>query len=221
MKTFLLLVLSIVTLFAASAADKDEKAGENAAKEKISEKISTILDEADRKRDAAVDAANLGYRTAFAKTFEFADSVEVFLLDFSMGEDGTYKVTEEEDKFEIYPYDKKAKILKRRKVADKDIRKWCDAVTKTLSSDKEPIGMALCHYPIHGIRIYSHNALLFGTSYCWHCANFYFCYGPNGNRSGWISLTQDSKELRELFDGFMPIPEAEMKRFKNPKKKAE
>jgi hypothetical protein len=72
-------------------------------------------------------------------------------------------------------------------------------------SEKEKVGGALCHLPIHGIRIFSDDALLFETSLCWACNNYYV-------ESDWAGLTADAKPLRTLLDEVVPIPEAERAR---------
>ena len=183
---------------------------------KVAEKIFTILSDASRKRFEATIKADRDFRNAVSKTFAFADRVEVFLLDHSIGKDAAYQPKDGEQTFPIRPYDKETKILKTRKAPAKDIPKWCAAVTKLITSDKDA-GGALCHYPIHGIRIYAHDELLFETSICWHCRNYYFNYD---GQSGWEGLNEDAKDLRTLLDEFMPVPEEEMKRFPGYKPKS-
>jgi hypothetical protein len=61
----------------------------------------------------------------------------------------------------------------------------------------------MCHYPIHGLRIRAGTKLLFETSICWECNNYYFTHD---RESRWVSLTDDANELRKLLNELMPIP---------------
>jgi hypothetical protein len=178
---------------------------------KVSESISAIRTDAERKRFEAIDKAQRAFRVAVAKTFQFADRVEVFLLDHSIGTDAAYKPKNGEEAFPIRPYNKETKILKTRKVPAKEIPKWCAAIAKTITTEKGGGGV-LCHFPIHGLRIYARNELLFETSICWHCRNYYF-------EDEWKGLSEDAKDLRALLDDFMPVPEKEKARFPGSKPK--
>jgi hypothetical protein len=146
-----------------------------------------------------------------ATTFQFADRFEVYLLDFSINKDPGYQLKEDEEGFPIRPYsterfgESKTKILKTSKVPAKEIPTWCAAVTRMIASDKEG-GATLCHFPIHGLRIYAGAKLLFETSICWRCNNFYFTYE---GKSQWEQLTDDDKDLKKLLHEFMPIPESD------------
>jgi hypothetical protein len=150
---------------------------------------------------------DLTLRTEIAEKFSLANRIEVFLLDFAMGEDIAYRPKDREETFSIRPYDRETKILERREVPAEEIRNWCAAIGKTITSEKPSKG-AWCHYPIHGIRIHARNELLFETSLCWVCHNYY-C------ERDWHSLTEDASELEKLLDDWMPIPEQEKIRFKN------
>ncbi len=33
-------------------------------------------------------------------------------------------------------------------------------------------GGAFCHFPIHGVRVYAGDAIIFYSSFCWKCSNF-------------------------------------------------
>jgi hypothetical protein len=149
---------------------------------------------------------DLKFRAEVAAKFSLADRVEVFLLDFAMGEDIAYRPKDHEETFSIRPYDRETKILERREVPAEEIRHWCAAMAKTVTSEKPRKG-AWCHYPIHGIRIYARGELLFETSLCWVCHNYY-C------ERDWQSLTEDASDLEKLLDDLMPIPEQEKIRFK-------
>jgi len=180
----------------------------------VSEHLNQTLDQAGRKRWDAKAEADRDYRAAVASTFQFANRIDVYLLDFSMGKDEKYKAKEEEAVFRIQPYlHAETKILNTFQVPPKDIPTWCEAVKRLLVSPKEG-GQAFCHFPIHGIRIYAEDRLLFETSICWACHNYFFTYDDQAN---WESITADAKDLKKLLDTFMPVPEAEIQRFHRKK----
>jgi len=191
----------LILLFAASALAQDAA--------KIEKRIDEIRYQAFSKRYEANSKADREYRAAIATTLQFADRAEVYLLDFSIGKDFAYKPKDEDKVFPIRPYKSETKILKTATVPAKELPAWRAAVTKMVTSDKEG-GGAFCHYPIHGLRIYAGTKLLFETSICWACRNYYFDYD---GQHEWVSLTDDSDDLSKLLHDFMPIPEAEMKRF--------
>jgi hypothetical protein len=72
----------------------------------------------------------------------------------------------------------------------------------------EPSGV-LCHYPIHGIRVWKGEEILLQSSICWHCGNMGFDY-PDG--AGFITI--EMRELKQICDELLPIPEKEIERFK-------
>jgi len=207
MKKAFLTTLAALVAVSSLAADAD----------KPTERIESILSDASAKRWEAHEKADREYRAAVATTFKFANRAEIYLLDFSIGKDAAYAPKDDDAVFPIRPYDKETKILKTYKVPPKDIPKWCAAVTKLITSDK-PSGGALCHFPIHGIRIYAGDQLLFETSICWECGNYYFTYE---GYSQWLGLTEDVLDLRKLLDESMPIPKSELQRFPGHKPKPE
>ncbi len=207
-----LTILFVVSFLGASAADDATK---------TEARIDDIVHQAFSKRYDAHSKADRDYRATVATTFQFADRIEVYLLDFSIGEDPTYQLKDDDEGFPIRPYSRgsfdeaKTKILKTSKLPAKEIPTWCAAVTKMVTSDKDG-GGAFCHYPIHGLRIYAGTKLLFETSLCWACSNFYFTYT---GESRWVPLTEDANDLKKRLHDFMPIPEAELKRFPGYKPK--
>jgi hypothetical protein len=175
--------------------------------EKLWERVDRILEQADTKRLEAIAKADREYRLAMAEALKLADRVEVFLLDFSMGEDAAYALEDGDAAFPIAPYRKETKILKTSEVPAKEVARWTAAVGKLLASDDE--SGAACHLPIHGLRFYTGSRLLFETSLCWKCENYYFTYGLE---SRWLGLGEDARELKALLEAFMPIPKAEADR---------
>ena len=141
-------------------------------------------------------------RVAFAKELTCADRIEVFLLDHSIGRVPSHALQECDAAFPIRPYGRSTKILKTAAVSAQDIPKWSAAIAKILQSEEDN-SQARCHHPIHGIRIYAGDSVLFETSLCWQCNNYYF---PYTDHFSWQSLTTDANTLETLLKKFMPIP---------------
>lgn len=180
--------------------------------EEVTKRVEAILSEASNKRDDARQKADRDYRASVVSTFPFANRIEIFLVDFAMGSDAKYKAGRDDETFTIRPYQTKTKILKTFKVPSKAIPAWCKAVAKILTTEKPENDTSFCHYPIHGIRIYAADeCLLFETSICWQCNNYYFNYD---GESEWIGISEDVDDLKQLLDDSMPIPAAELQRFK-------
>ncbi len=157
-------------------------------------------------------------RVSVADTFKTADRVEIYLLEFSIGEDTRHAPKKGDEVFPVRPYGTETKVLNKRTVLTSDVPKWSITAAKLVASDKKA-GGAFCHYPIHGIRIYAGDLLLFETSICWVCDNYYFTYD---DASRWVGLNEDANDLKALLDQFMPVPETEKARFKaksNPAQK--
>ncbi|MEM6778330.1 MAG: hypothetical protein AAF670_11790 [Planctomycetota bacterium] len=75
----------------------------------------------------------------------------------------------------------------------------------------DSLGGAFCHDPVYGIRLYRDNVLLFETTVCWACQNFYVPrYDAEKQRytHGWYGFTNDdnAKSLLKLFRSLLPHP---------------
>lgn len=128
------------------------------------------------------------------------------------GENGEIRVVEvklKRDEAILVPgyEDSYTKVLAKKEVSDADRVKLLGSLAKQVAV-REQAGGALCHYPIHGLKVYRRGKLLYETTFCWKCSNFGFSY-PNGDRQ-WLS-TND--ELRAIFHRLMPIPQSEVERF--------
>ena len=69
---------------------------------------------------------------------------------------------------------------------------------------------ALCHSAAYGFRFYSGSKLVFETSLCFHCSNFYV---PALHKSGWWGFDTEShkaqellRRLQEIFPASVPKP---------------
>ncbi|WP_442505884.1 hypothetical protein SH528x_004697 [Novipirellula sp. SH528] len=75
----------------------------------------------------------------------------------------------------------------------------------------DSLGGAFCHYPAYGIRFYRSDLLLFETTVCWQCQNFYLPIYDAKKRHfshRWYGFTNDdnSKALLALFRRKLPHP---------------
>ncbi len=146
------------------------------------------------------------YRRDLGKAIELSDEAHVLLLDFKMVEevpDG-----EDDNYFSIVPYDSSSKILKSKKLVGEELAECAKAASSFVASEDLP--GAFCHYPIHGLRFYREGRLIFETSICWKCGNYYLRY-PYDDDAGWAGF-KDVK-LKAFLEKVMPIPKAEMERF--------
>ncbi|MEO0414363.1 MAG: hypothetical protein AAF226_05370 [Verrucomicrobiota bacterium] len=152
----------------------------------------------------SIDQAQKTYRASYGKILEQADRVEVFLVDFDNLIKGNPFSGEG---ILIEPYSKRAKILQQKSVDSADDRKKLLKALSTQIAKPEHTGGAFCHFPIHGIKIYSNDRVLHEGTFCWVCGNFSFSY-PQG--SDWLDV---NAELREILSTLMPIPQSELDRF--------
>jgi len=93
------------------------------------------------------------------------------------------------------------------------LRKQCiEDVVKLLGEANDQGGGAFCHYPIHGLRLYREEDLIFQTSLCWKCSNYFFEY-PDGRGARWVGFYEPS--LETFLKKHMPIPKEEIERFES------
>ncbi|PHQ33082.1 hypothetical protein CEE69_22880 [Rhodopirellula bahusiensis] len=100
--------------------------------------------------------------------------------------------------FPVRPYGIHADIHARANVTGKDCEELRTA-WQSLSFDR--LGGAFCHYPAYGLRFYRDDQILFETSVCWQCQNFYLpSYDEKKGRFtyGWYGFANDEKAKRLL-----------------------
>lgn len=152
------------------------------------------------------------YRRDLAALLAKGDRIEVFLLDFEMEDTPSdflfWDTRLEEDEFPIIPYGSKSKILKRSILTAGQRSDFLPALQKVVGIQGEIDGGALCHFPIHGVRVFSGNKVIFQTSFCWACNNFAIRY-PDA--PAWVGIR--GGELFDAFNKIIPIPQSELERF--------
>lgn len=163
--------------------------------------------------------AEAAYRSRLAEAFRLVDWAEVMLLDFEVepkpkgrevGEFfGEVEGFERRTHLFVPNYDAYSRIIKTKKMEGDSLKQLVSAVDEVF---KEPIqGRGpLCHFPIHGIRLYIGDELFFETSFCWHCSNYFM--RMTGEWDGmWVDFR--GEKLEEFLKKEMPIPKAELDRF--------
>jgi hypothetical protein len=161
-----------------------------------------------QRRDDAAHLAKL------AASLEEADSVMIFLLDFSIEEPA-------EAMFPIRPYGSNTKIFRSKTFAANDVKPLLTALSATLTDKDGWNGGALCHFPVHGIRVYDKPtgrfgpSLLFESSFCWRCNNYYVTFPrPDfAEASRWRGIPA-GPQLAKEFEKLLPVPQEELDRFK-------
>lgn len=147
------------------------------------------------------------YRAGKAELIKKADRVVVYLVDFDgISDEDAFGGGDDSEKISIAPYGKRTKILSTKETGEVDRRKLLDILSAAVAKP-EHSGGALCHFPIHGVRIYAGEELLHEGTFCWVCGNFSFSY-PQG--SGWLDTNAD---LKGIFETVIPVPQSELDRF--------
>ncbi len=137
----------------------------------IKSKAETALLEGHEK---LIDAYRIQLAAAVAK----ADRVEVFQLDDRVT--GNEKIGDPNDPFNGQSKDKwfrvdvpetpSSKITEKLLVPQEKLEPLLRIISNMLEHPGEEL--AACHDPVHGIRVYSGEELLFETSLCYKCLNF-------------------------------------------------
>jgi len=176
--------------------------------------LAKAVNEAGDKHFKAMAVVNAAYRKDLAAALGAATEIEIYLLDFASGpvEETRYEWEFKlpADEFPIVPYKQSSKILQRKKLTAEEVKRLMPSLQETIRAEGAPAG-ALCHYPIHGIRIRDGENILFQTSICYMCGNFYMAY-PLIDGANWEGLS--GKEFEKVMKELLPIPEKETNRFK-------
>jgi len=161
-----------------------------------------------------MDQAQSLYRKGLAEGLPAATRIEVYLLDFDMkrfegSTEGAWKYDLPKDQFPIGPYKSVTRILKTKVLTPEERKQLLPALQETVGVEKNLQG-AMCHFPIHGLRIWAGDRLVLETSFCWLCGNFALEYPDFTER--WVGI--QGTKLKEVINKLLPIPQAELDRFK-------
>jgi len=179
-------------------------------------------DEAYRER---IDQARAEYRVAISNQIRRAKLVEVVLLRFDdLMEDQVFEDRllqddlSEDDlsrvRFFIAPYEATTSVISEKKLNATESKELLFELANQIAKPAHE-GGAFCHFPIHGVRVYSDkpsgepfgDKLIYSGSFCWVCRNFGFTY-PDG--AEWLD-TND--RLKTIFSKLLPVPKEEIERF--------
>jgi hypothetical protein len=81
---------------------------------------------------------------------------------------------------------------------------------------------AACHYPIYGLRFLGGESLLYETSICWLCNNY---YAKSDGGYNWMGFPGDlpkgqpspsATQLRRFLESQIPIPETLARKVQDP-----
>jgi hypothetical protein len=161
----------------------------------------------------AIAKAESIYREALASSLNDADEIEVFLLDFETQPIGNVKDPNwfnrlPLDLFPIVPAKAASRIINRRSLSENERKLLLPPLQRILIARENT--RDACHFPIHGIRIWRRNVIVFQTSICCHCHTFYIKYPPTDS-SGFLGFSDAG--FCELMNKLMPIPQHEIDRF--------
>ena len=99
------------------------------------------------------------------------DKIIVYALEKSDPSDhSALKPIPEDRAFPIRPYKSNARVLETKTLSGGDVEELTDT-WRSMTFDE--FGGAFCHFPVYGLRFYRDSKLLFETSICWKCTNFY------------------------------------------------
>lgn len=160
------------------------------------------------------EKAQGAYRKGLAEALPAATKIELYLLDFDVkrfegSTEGVWKFDLPRDQFPIGPYKSVTRILKT-KVLSPEQRKELLPALQAVVGVQENTGGAMCHFPIHGIRVWAGERLVLETSFCWLCENFALEYPDFTER--WVGI--QGTDLKKIINKLMPIPQAELDRFR-------
>jgi hypothetical protein len=168
---------------------------------------STLSFSATRKYYKEKDIIQAKYRMRFSEALKHADGVEVLLLSFTTESD--IPEGKESEYLYISPYKTYSKILQQKKLKGNSMTECRKQTVKLI---QEPyLAGPMCHFPIHGVRLYRDEEVIFETSLCWHCSNYFIAYPDDYEDASWVGFASDN--LEKLLRKELPIPQSEIDRF--------
>ena len=147
-------LLALILLVASSAVSAQDKSPDEAYDERI-------------------EQARALYRVAIAKRIRRSKIVEVVLLSFDDLREADL-LEDDEDRFSVAPYEATTRVISEKTLTSLEsndlLRELANQIEKP-----ENEGGAFCHFPIHGVRVYSDkpsgkpfdSKLVYSSSFCW------------------------------------------------------
>lgn len=113
-----------------------------------------------------------------------------------------------ENTFPVRPYKVHADIHAQTTITDEDCAK-VRAAWQALAFDR--FGGAMCHFPAYGLRFYLKDVMLYETTVCWQCQNFYLPSFDSDKKEftyGWYGFANDdnARHLLKLLQRLLPHP---------------
>jgi hypothetical protein len=180
--------------------------------------MKAAMEQARKRHYEGLETAAAVYRKDLAEAISAAMEIEVFLLDFETEkvDSGHYHwdTRQPRDRFPIVPYGSTSRILQRKRLSQDEVKALMPSLKATVGVEKNTYG-AMCHFPVHGIRIRNGADVIFQTSICYECMNFYVEYSDGGQEASWTGLS--SKEFQEVMMRLMPVPASQIERFEKMK----
>ncbi len=196
-QTFIIIILLLASAFTFPEEDSE-------AKKEIREANRIYFNELAKARS--------DFRVQLARSLRHADRIEIYLLDFEIEDtDSNFYYWENrlgENEFPVLAYGAKTRILDRKNLTQEQIGELLPELKNVVGIEGNVGSGAMCHIPIHGVRVYEGKSLLFQSSFCWKCHNFAVSY-PDGN--AWVQI--HGHELHEAFETLLPVPQEEIDRF--------
>jgi hypothetical protein len=117
------------------------------------------------------------------------DRVDILRLEENIDWDAT-------SGFPIRPYKKFAKVLDTKTLSEPDAESiaaiWR---SQTFEVPGQHHFQALCHDPVYALRFYRGNSVIFETSICFHCSNFFVTYKGEPHWWGFDTSTPAAETL--------------------------
>jgi len=145
------------------------------------------------------------------ESFANADKAVIYLLSHEtkpVEPSPQWHTSLADDEFPLRATNQKAKTLKSREFTGQEL---ADLMTYFREAKVEPIGTKTTHAatPVHAVRFYQGETILFETSICWMCR---LASLPSPDQAhGWTTFY--NRDLKKFFMREMPIPRAVIEEF--------
>ena len=174
---------------------------------------SSKIEKAENAYVKSVEASRVAYRKALSAAISDASSIEIMLLgpasdanqhSTALDSIDPFGNADKARTFPIRPYKISAAILKRKVLTAGEIASLMPELQSTITALDGNV-MAACHDPIHAVRVYIGENVVFETSICYHCNNFYMTYPFDD--AHWECLS--NPKFQAIMEKLMPFPKAQ------------